>query len=214
MKLPFTLDKKITIGELITVISIIISAVSVSISWHKEQQIQILENATKTRVEIAKSLNKINQVIQIQLSFYELIEEDIVEASRISVIGNDPYKARDYLYEKLYKHRGEILNIIAQNDWEVAYTNLLTYGIYADSLYIKTINNLKSLQENEFKNIVKMYEYEIVQFEPNEILQTGNLIDKLRLIKEDTKKDHHERSKVATADLFSFCIEQIKENAF
>ncbi|HPW62268.1 MAG TPA: hypothetical protein PLJ13_08230, partial [Cyclobacteriaceae bacterium] len=123
MKVPFSIDNRITIGELMTVVSIVFSAISVLITWRNEQRIQILENATRTRVEIAKTLNTVNQVIQIQLSFYELIEEDIVEASRISVVEKEPIKARDYMWERLFRHRAEILNIISQNDWEVAYTN-------------------------------------------------------------------------------------------
>ena len=51
MKINFTLDQKITIGELMTVISILVSAISVLITWRNEQNIQILENATRTRVE-------------------------------------------------------------------------------------------------------------------------------------------------------------------
>lgn len=116
MKALFAIDKRITIGELMTVVSIVFSAISVLITWRNEQKIQIRENATRTRVEIAKTLNTVNQVIQIQLSFYELIEEDIVEASRIAIVEKEPLKARDYMWEKFYKHRAEVLNIISQND--------------------------------------------------------------------------------------------------
>ena len=94
IKVPFLLEKKITIGELITILSILFSAISVLITWRNEQRIQILENATRTRVEIAKTINTVNQVIQLQLSFYELIEEDIVEASRIANVEKDSVKAR------------------------------------------------------------------------------------------------------------------------
>jgi hypothetical protein len=211
MKSYFTLDKRITFGELITVLSILFSAISVLITWRNEQNIQILENATRTRVEIAKTMNAINQVVQIQLSFYELIEEDIVEASRMSVIEKDPIKARDYMYEKLHKHRAEVLNIIAQKDWEVAYANLLTYGIRADSLYIKTINRLKGLQNNEFENLVDIFEDEIIHYRPSEHAQTSYLIDKLRQMKEEIKNEHLSHSKKATADLFAFCLSHIKE---
>lgn len=106
MKVNFTLDQKITIGEIMTVISILVSAISVLITWRDEQNIQMLENATRTRVEIAKTLNKVNQVIQIQLSFYELIEEDIVEASRIAVVEKDPVKSRDYMVGKTLQTPG------------------------------------------------------------------------------------------------------------
>lgn len=194
-----------------TVVSIVFSAVSVLITWRNEQKIQILENATRTRVEIAKTLNTVNQVIQIQLSFYELIEEDIVEASRISVVEKEPIKARDYMWEKLFRHRGEILNIISQNDWEVAYTNLLTYGISADSLYINTINRLKKLQENQFNLTLRAFEKEITDFKPTSQQQTSALIDRLRELKKTFRESHLEYSKIATADLNSFCLKLINE---
>ena len=211
MKLFFSIDNRITIGELMTVVSIVFSAVSVLITWRNEQKIQILENATRTRVEIAKTLNTVNQVIQIQLSFYELIEEDIVEASRISVVEKEPIKARDYMWEKLFRHRGEILNIISQNDWEVAYTNLLTYGISADSLYIKTINRLKKLQENQFNLTLRAFEKEITDFKPSSGQQTTALIDRLRELKKTFRESHLEYSKIATSDLNSFCLKLINE---
>lgn len=211
MKLFFSIDNRITIGELMTVVSIVFSAVSVLITWRNEQKIQILENATRTRVEIAKTLNTVNQVIQIQLSFYELIEEDIVEASRISIVEKEPIKARDYMWEKLFRHRGEILNIISQNDWEVAYTNLLTYGISADSLYINTINRLKKLQENQFNLTLRAFEKEITDFKPSSQQQTSALIDRLRELKKTFRESHLEYSKIATADLNSFCLKLINE---
>lgn len=211
MKLFFSIDNRITIGELMTVVSIVFSAVSVLVTWRNEQKIQILENATRTRVEIAKTLNTVNQVIQIQLSFYELIEEDIVEASRISVVEKEPIKARDYMWEKLFRHRGEILNIISQNDWEVAYTNLLTYGISADSLYINTINRLKKLQENQFNLTLRAFEKEITDFKPTSQQQTSALIDRLRELKKTFRESHLEYSKIATADLNSFCLKLINE---
>jgi hypothetical protein len=211
MKVPFSIDNRITIGELMTVVSIVFSAISVLITWRNEQRIQILENATRTRVEIAKTLNTVNQVIQIQLSFYELIEEDIVEASRISVVEKEPIKARDYMWERLFRHRAEILNITSQNDWEVAYTNLLTYGISADSLYINTINRLKKLQENQFNLTLRAFEKEITDFRPTTERQTSSLIDRLRELKKTFRESHLEYSKIATADLNSFCLKLINE---
>jgi hypothetical protein len=212
MKTFFSIDNRITIGELITVISIVFSAISVLITWRNEQRIQILENATRTRVEIAKTLNTVNQVIQIQLSFYELIEEDIVEASRIVIVEKEPFKARDYMWEKLFRHRGEILNIISQNEWEIAYTNLLTYGISADSLYLKTINRLKGLQENQFNLTLRAFEKEIMEFKPSSPdQQTTALIDRLRELKKTFRESHHEYSKIATSDLNSFCLKLINE---
>ncbi len=211
MKVNFTLDQKITIGELMTVISILVSAISVLITWRNEQNIQILENATRTRVEIAKTLNKVNQVIQIQLSFYELIEEDIVEASRIAVVERDPVKSRDYMWEKLYKHRAEVLNIISQNEWEVAYTNLLTYGISADSIYIRTIERLKGLQETRFNIILKAFAFEITSYQPTSTSQTSDLIDRLRELKKTMREEHAEYSNAATKDFFEFCLALINE---
>ncbi len=211
MKVNFILDQKITVGEIMTVISILVSAISVLITWRDEQNIQMLENATRTRVEIAKTLNKVNQVIQIQLSFYELIEEDIVEASRIAVIEKDPIKSRDYMWEKLYKHRAEVLNIISQNEWEVAYTNLLTYGISADTIYIKTIDRLKGLQETRFNIILKAFAFEITSYQPTSTSQTSDLIDRLRELKKTMREEHAEYSNAATKDLFEFCLALINE---
>jgi hypothetical protein len=212
MKLGFTLDQKITIGELMTVISILFSAISVLITWRNEQNIQILENATRTRVEISKTLNKVNQVVQIQLSFYELVEEDIVEASRIAVVEKDPTRSRDFIWEKFYKHRAEVLNIISQNEWEVAYTNLLTYGISADSIYIRSIDRLKNLQEIRFNLMLQAFNAEITNYKPGSSSQTTELIDRLRDLKKTFREEHLEYSKVATKDLFSFCLNLINEN--
>ncbi|MBL7860939.1 MAG: hypothetical protein JNJ65_07225 [Cyclobacteriaceae bacterium] len=211
MKALFAIDKRITIGELMTVVSIVFSAISVLITWRNEQKIQIRENATRTRVEIAKTLNTVNQVIQIQLSFYELIEEDIVEASRIAIVEKEPLTARDYMWEKFYKHRAEVLNIISQNDWEVAYTNLLTYGITADSLYIRSINRLKKLQENQFNLALRAFEKEITDFRPGSSTQTSTLIDRLRKLKIIHRESHLEFAQIATAELNTFCLELIKE---
>lgn len=211
MRTLFNIDRRITIGELITVLSIVFSAISVMITWRNEQKIKMRENATRARVEIAKTLNTINQVIQIQLSFYELIEEDIVETSRIAVVERDAVKSRDFMWEKFYKHRAEILNILAQRDWEVAYTNLLTSGITADSLYIKTINRLKGLQENQFNLARTAFEKELLEFKPTADRQTSMLIDKLRKLKITHRANHLEYAQIATEELNTYCLDLIRE---
>lgn len=209
MKSPFIIEKRVTLGEVITIISILISAISVLITWRHEQKIQMLENATRTRIELAKTLNTVNQVTQIQLSFYDLIEEDIVEASRICIVDKENVKARDFVWERFYKHRAEIMNIISQNDWEVAYTNLLTYGISADTLYIKTIKRLKNLQENQFELLLRDFQNEILEFKPTSASQTAVLTDRLREIKNGFRENHRSYSEVATAELNSFCLKLI-----
>lgn len=210
MRAFFSIDKRITFGELITILSILFSAASVMITWRNEQKIKIRENATRARVEIAKTLNTINQVIQIQLSFYELIEEDIVEASRIAVVEREAVKSRDYMWEKFYKHRAEILNILSQKDWEIAYTNLLTSGISADSLYIKTINRLKGLQENQFNLALSAFEKELLEFRPTGS-QTSTLIDRLRKLKITHRNNHLEYAQIATEELNTYCLNLIRE---
>ncbi len=211
MRTLFNIDRRISIGELITVLSIVFSAISVMITWRNEQKIKMRENATRARVEIAKTLNTINQVIQIQLSFYELIEEDIVETSRIAVVERDAVKSRDYMWEKFYKHRAEILNILSQRDWEVAYTNLLTSGITADSLYIKTINRLKGLQENQFNLARTAFEKELLEFRPIATSQTSTLIDRLRKLKITHRNNHLEYAQIATEELNTYCLDLIRE---
>lgn len=209
MKIPFVLEKKITIGELMTVISILVSAISVLITWRYEQKIKLLENATRARIEIARTLNTVNQVIQIQLSFYELLEEDIVETSHIYTEQKDAVKARDYIWEKFYEHRGSILNMLAQNDWEVAYTNLLSAGISADSLYIKSINRLKGLQEAQFEILLRDFESSILAFKP----VTGKpneLTDLLRDLKNAQREMHLAYTRRATDKLSDFCLRLIK----
>jgi hypothetical protein len=204
MKMPFIIDKKVTLGELITILSIVFSSVSVLITWRNEQKIQMLENATRTRVELAKTMNTINKVIQIHLSFYDLIEEDIVEASHISVTNHDAINARDYMWEKFHKHRAELMNTISQSDWEVAYTNLMTYGIPADSIYIKSIRRLKGLQENQFKLLLIDFQNEILEFRTSTAYK---LTDRLREIKNEYRKKHQEYAQLATADLNAFCLD-------
>jgi hypothetical protein len=207
---PFVLDKRVTLGEAITITSILFSAISVIYTWRYEQRLQLLENATRTRVEIAKTLNSVNQVVQIQLSFYEMMEEDLVEVSRIALIDRDRERARDYMWEKCYEHKGEIFKIVSQSDWEVAYTNLLTYGISADSIYVKAINRLKGLQENQFDLLVHDLQSEILSFVPSEKNATAELTDRLRAIKADYLINHKSLTKRATAELTDFCLKRIK----
>jgi heme/copper-type cytochrome/quinol oxidase subunit 2 len=209
MKSPFALEKKITIGELMTVISILVSAISVLITWRYEQKIKLLENATRKRIEIARTLNTVNQVIQIHLSFYELIEEDIVETSHICIEKKNPIQARDYIWEKFYQHRAGILSTLAQNDWEVAYTNLLSAGITADSLYIRSINRLKGLQQRQFEILLRDFESSILSFDTT----AGNvneLTDMLRELKNAQREMHLAYTRRATEELNSFCLKLIK----
>ena len=205
LRIPFLIEKKLTIGELMTIVSILFSSISVLISWNNDQKIKILENATQTRVAVAKTLNTVNKVIQIHLSFYDLIEEDIAEASRILLEEKKAYKSRDYMWEKFYKHRAEVSNMLSQNDWEIAYTNLLTHGISIDTLYIKSINRIKGLREVQFNLLLRDYEKQILHF-PTDSTNANTLTDRLRDLKNDYLESHKNLSRAAVSDLETFCI--------
>lgn len=209
MPLPFTLERKITVGEMLTIASIVFSAISVLITWQRDQNLQSREYATKTRIEIAKTLNTLDRVVHVQLSFYDLIEEDIVETSRISVLEKAPGPARDYIWEKFFRHRAELKTILAQNDWEIAYLNLMPYNIKVDTIYMTAIRKLQALQENEFKLMLREFEQAVLRSNAE---QTSILIDRLRKIKETYRDDHLTRARKATEQLSDFALSQIRDS--
>ena len=196
----FSIDKKITIGELFTFLSIIASSVSVVGSWSRDRDIKIRENANNIRIEISRTLNTINQVVQLQLSFYDIIETDIVETSELAIYENS-IKARDYLWKRFFYRRNELREKLDAKEWEINYIRLLPYGINLDSTYIKAVNRLTKLDQNTFNLMLLEMEKEVLDFSAQKTGQTALLTNALRRIKRMHMESHKDYAAKAVAPL-------------
>jgi len=98
----FKAKKEINIGEILTFLSIIISVIALMVSWSKDREIQRREQANKIRVEAAKVLAKIERWKELQLWFYQEIEQIFVETSEKLSENKNIVSTRDH------RHGGQV----------------------------------------------------------------------------------------------------------
>ena len=195
-----SIEKKVSIGELFTFLSIVASSISVITSWSRDREIKLRENANNIRIEISQTLNTINQVVQLQLSFYDLIETDIVETSELAIYENS-VKARDYLWKRFFQRRNELRDKLDAKEWEINYIRLLPYGINIDSTYTKAVNRLTKLDQNIFNLMLLEMEKEVLNFSAQKTGQTALLTNALRRIKRTHFENHRSYATEAIAPL-------------
>jgi hypothetical protein len=198
----FSVKKEISIGELLTILSVVISVGSVIINWSIDREIQLQENASSIRMAIAKTMDKINQVKDLQLQYYDLLEEDIEDVGYMVVIKKEKNTiARDFLWKKMFIRRADLQSKIMNEEWQIGYINLLPYNISIDSLYTRTVTRLKAVEANEFALLLNDMENIVIDFNERTDSQTALLSNRLRDTKEFHKINHKHYVDEAVAPL-------------
>jgi hypothetical protein len=194
--------KEISIGELLTFISITASLISVIANWTIDRRIRMQENASNVRMAIAKTMDQINQVKDLQLQYYELIEEDIEDVGYMMVIKKEKNViARDFLWKKMFIRRAEQHTKIMGEEWKIGYINLLPYNIKIDSLYQHTATRLSGLESVEFALMLNDLEDIILDFNEKTDFHTDLLTGPLRANAKFHLENHVQHVEEAVAPL-------------
>jgi hypothetical protein len=185
-------------GNILTIVSILISIISLMYSFSKDRELRRKEQADVIRKAAGKTIAKLDRWKEITLSLYQDIQPLLVETTEKLQQDFNVIAVRDYLWKKLNEKQIEILNNILKEDIETAYVDLYGFHPSVRNLFEETLSQLKSDQEAIFKKLLDETQDSILSFSGKEdTYQTAELGNRLRFsadaIREEAKRTIKER---------------------
>jgi len=120
-------DKSVSIGNVLTFLSVIFSVVALSYSWSHDRDLRLREEAAKVRTSVAVTIAKLDRWKQLSLSYFRQAEPLYVKVSAQFERRPNPIAARDFLYENIQALRAPVLEKLLSENIETAYVDLYAY---------------------------------------------------------------------------------------
>lgn len=171
---------EISVGELLTALSIIISLIGVLITWNKNQQIAISNEATRMRELSIQAFSNVQQWQEEEQLFFNQVDVLIKQVSRTYTETNDRILTRDMFWEGVTQLRNDLDTKIISKDLKTFHFQLLNKGIDQDSVFITTIALLEKLVQFNFEAYLKETELAILLKEINDPRESAILGNYLR----------------------------------
>lgn len=146
-----TINPEITVGNLITSISVLISILTIYLAWLKDRKLKIRTNADLIRSAAANTLRGIERWKEISLSLFYKCDSDFVETSEmVKEKENIKYaeleKVRDFLWKRLMSIVADNKNQILKEDLKNAYYNLFPFAPDIRFCYEETLSRMQQAE--------------------------------------------------------------------
>jgi hypothetical protein len=144
----FRFSQEISIGHILTTVTIFLSIAGLLISWHKDRQLKKKEYADRIRRAAALTTAKLERWRELALRFFEDIQPILTDADiKLTTEGNI-IATRDFLWRNLVAIRAESSRRIVDEQIEIAYVDLYGYDPRVQELYQFSVRKLKEIDHD------------------------------------------------------------------
>lgn len=186
------IDLKISMGDILTSVSILVSLFSLMSSFSKDRDLRRKEQADIVRNAAGRTIAKLDRWKEITLSLFEEIQPLFVETTEILSKDYDILVARDFLWKRLNEERIEILKKILGENIETAYVDLYGYHPHVRDLFEETLNQLKADTETLFEKLLNETQDDILFFsDKKDAYQNADLGNRLRYSAGIIREEYH-----------------------
>lgn len=159
------LDKTIKASDLLTSVTIIVSVIALVVTWTKDRDTMVREQADRVRVAAAKTLAKLERWQTLQLSLYDQLQPVFVETSEMldkefNVIGT-----RDYLWKQINEKHTRILAKVLEEGFETAYVDLFAYYPSIRQTFLEVIVSLRAAEQTALESLLLDTQGAVMSFE-------------------------------------------------
>lgn len=202
-----TFDWKITFGDVLTVVSILISVWTLVNSWRKDRLLRQRELADKVRAAAAKTLTKLERWEELSLALFFECQPFFVKVSEDLAKKFDIVAARDFLWRELNSVYLKIMANIRAEEIETAYADLYVYHPEARKMFHESLLHLKSEHEQAFTELLAKTQDAIMAFDgEKKKYQTAELGNALRAAAKQVRERYSQalNQKMKTPQKFLF----------
>jgi len=191
---------KITLGNLLTVVSILVSAAGLAWAWHRDILTLERAQATEVRRAAAATLAKMERLGQLIDLLFADVQPTIVETSDLLAEKHDAELARDYFWKTVSAARLGQRKRVMDEQIESAYVILYSYMVEAKSMFQSAIEKLRSAEDEALDGIMDGCQKEILAYDPSSY-KPAVLGNKCRYIVNDQRKSYFAKATAILAPL-------------
>jgi hypothetical protein len=147
-EMPMKVDRTIKISDVLTSLTILISVITLAISWSKDRLTREKEQADRVRSAAAKTLTKLDRWQALQLSIFRELQPTFVETSEMLVADFNVIKVRDHLWKTINMQRTRIAAQVLEEHIETAYVDLLAHFPTVRSVFLHAFIRLKKAESH------------------------------------------------------------------
>jgi hypothetical protein len=148
----FSVRKSVTVGDILTCVSILLSALALVYQLSKDRQDKRQERSNEVRAASARTLASLERWGEISLSFFDEIQPTFIDTSLIIASGHaiDKAKARDFLYKKINEHQASIYRKISDEKVITSYVGMYQYNPSFKAYFENVLGDLKLKEDATF----------------------------------------------------------------
>jgi hypothetical protein len=213
------LEPSISIGNILTSITILISLITLYLSWRKDSKLKIKEKADVIRKSAALTLKSLERWKEISLSIFYKCDVEFIYTSEMLVfeekVSDEQLdKARDYLWKKLMYIVAENKNLVFKEEIKNAYFDLYPHYPQIKLFYENTLFELIDIEN-------KMLDEFIAEKTQNEVLHIEKLVkdkyysallgNRLRSVRNECLLDYQKQINALTVEIHNILTNIITE---
>ncbi len=150
------LTGEITVGNLLTAASVLISAAALAYSWRNDRQLRRLEYADRIRYAAGLTASVFDRWQTLVQQFFDGVQPLIVEIDELAAQGQDTAAARRALVRGLYEHRAAVRRDVREERIESAYVDLYGYDPNVHALFLATVAQLHRIDDRAFDQLLHL----------------------------------------------------------
>ena len=163
-----TVKPEISIGDLLTIVSIVVSVMALLISWRRHQELRKKEYADRIRRSAGTVVAKLHRWKDLTLRFYEDIQPLITEADMTQVKAQNFVAVRDFFWHGLGTAHSKSSQRILEEQIEIAYVDLYGYDPRIQVLFNEVLDRLKLIDHSIFTLVLYSTQSDILQLSTEE----------------------------------------------
>jgi hypothetical protein len=163
-----SISGEITVGTLLTIASVLISALALTYGWRNDRRLRRKEYADRIRRAASVITAKLDRWQALVSRFFDDIQPLLLEVERTAAAGEDTAGARYALLRGLYEQRAVTAQRVAEEQIESAHIDLYGYDPRIHELFMGAINQLQEVNERAFGQLKDLVWREIAALPPAE----------------------------------------------
>ena len=160
------LDWSIKVSDLLTSITIVVSVIALLISWSKDREAKLTEQANRVRgMAAATAIAKLDRWQALQLSMYRELQPTYVEMSELLADRYDVQRVRDQFWKRVNVERTRIAQKVLEEQLGTGYSDLLSHFPAARDKFTDAFVKVSAVESEVAENYLGASERAILSLE-------------------------------------------------
>ncbi len=163
--MPPRLEGTVRIGDILTSLTVLLSATALIFSLAKDRATQTREQADLVRSAAASAIVSLDRWQSVELSLYQELQPLFVELSEELLQQYDVIAIRDRFWREVNLERTQVARQVLEEQLSTAYRDVLSHLPAARTDYVAAFNELTLVEDRATQRFLAESELAILEFE-------------------------------------------------